>query len=213
MSSFQKKTGMNLLYEGEIPSRELTVHIPPLEIVNNHRLKSTFREKGRIYLFPGGIFFSTCKFSGQFLGGPGSQRSIFLDGNQVTTELWFIIWKGSQKTQSWNFKPPFKEKCCRDFQLGKQKIRKKKTKGQNIMFHHLLNLLFDVSTSTKSSPPQKKTYLGTVFLTSRELKTSSPSAHTTVIWLGFQTLDAPSGDELQRRGAWIYKHGILKTIL
>jgi len=61
-----------------------------------------------------------------------------------------------------------KKKCCRDFQLGKQKIRRKKTKGQNIMFHHLFNLLFDVSTRTKSSP-QKNTYLGISYELSREL--------------------------------------------
>lgn len=72
--SFQKKTGMNLLYEGEIPSRELTVHIPPLEIVNHHRLKSTFREKGRDIFVPRRVFFSLpANFPVNFLGRPGSQ--------------------------------------------------------------------------------------------------------------------------------------------
>ena len=74
---FKKNWCMNLLYECEIPSRELTVHIPPLEILNHHRLESAFREKGRNIFVASRVSFSLpANFPVNFLGGPGSQLEL-----------------------------------------------------------------------------------------------------------------------------------------
>ena len=167
---------MNLLYECEIPSRELTVHIPPLEILNHHRLESAFREKGRNIFVPTRVFFLYLQIFRSISWGVPVPNFSFFRRKPCNHGIVVDNLKGIPKNSTMELltiRNPLlkKKKCCRVagiFNLENKKSEEKKTKGQNIMFHHLFNLLFDVSTSTKSSP-KKKTYLGISYELSREL--------------------------------------------
>ena len=109
-----------------------------------------------------GNSFSTCKFSGQFLGGSQFPTSISLDANQVTTELWLIIWKGCQKTQQWNFKPKknnLKKSVSGMFNLENKKSEEKKQRDKTSCFI-ICSTCFLMSQLAQSHLPKKKAYLG-----------------------------------------------------
>ena len=167
---FKKNWCINLLYECEIPSRELTVHIPPLEILNHHRLESAFREKGRNIFVPTRVFFLYLQiFRSISWGVPVPNFSFFrrkpCNHGIVVDNLKGIPKNSTMELQTIKNTLLKKKKCCRDFQLGKQKIRRKKNKGTK---HHVspsFQLAFLMSQLAQSHPPPKKK-LTLVFLTS-----------------------------------------------
>ena len=162
---------MNLLYECEIPSRELTVHIPPLEILNHHRLESAFREKGRNIFVPTRVFFLYLQIFRSISWGVPVPNFSFFRRKPCNHGIVVDNLKGIPKNSTMELltiRNPLlkKKKCCRVagiFNLENKKSEEKKQRDKTSCFT-IFSTCFLMSQLAQSHPPKKKLTL--VFLTS-----------------------------------------------